>query len=170
MRFLCIAVAAAADDERASSCQVGELRGGEPNLMTIGELASRTGLSRKLIREFEDRGLICSAGRSEAGYRLFDQSALWCVTVIGNLRSLGLTLTEIEQLAAVYLEQPSEPVGPHLGALLDRAEQRIQGGLEELRTLQERIAAFRAENAAVLAGADETRLLGDDPRRPSTRP
>ena len=96
MRFLCIAVAAAADDERASSCQVGELRGGEPNLMTIGELASRTGLSRKLIREFEGRGLIYSAGRSEAGYRLFDQSALWCVTVIGNLRSLGLTLKEIE--------------------------------------------------------------------------
>jgi len=148
----------------------GEVRGGEPDLMTIGELASRTGMSRKLIREFEGRGLIYSAGRSEAGYRLFDRSALWCVTVIGNLRSLGLTLKEIEQLAAVYLEQPSEPVGPHLAALLERAEQRIQRRLEELRILQERIAAFRAENAAVLTGADETRLLGDDPRRPSTRP
>ena len=149
--------------------EVGEV-GSEPELMTIGELARRTGLSRKLIREFEGRGLIYSAGRSEAGYRLFDQSALWCVTVIGNLRSLGLTLTEIEQLAAVYLEQPSEPVGPHLDALLDRAEQRIQSRLKELRTLQHRIAAFRAENAAVLTGADETRLLGDDPRRPPTRP
>ena len=67
-------------------------------------------------------------------------------------------------------EQPSEPVGPHLAALLERAEQRIQSRLDELRTLQKRIAAFRAENAAVLAGADETRLLGDDPRRPPTRP
>jgi hypothetical protein len=67
-------------------------------------------------------------------------------------------------------EQPSEPVGPHLAALLERAEQRIQGRLEELRALQERIAAFRAENAAVLAGADEARLVGDDPRRPPTRP
>jgi DNA-binding transcriptional MerR regulator len=92
------------------------------------------------------------------------------VTVIGILRSLGLTLKEIQQLAAVYLEQPSEPVGPHLAALLDRAEQRVQSRLEELCTLQERIAAFRAKNAAVLAGADEAKLLGDDPRRPSTRP
>jgi DNA-binding transcriptional MerR regulator len=148
--------------------EVGEV-GSEPELMTIGELASRTGLSRKLIREFEGRGLIYSAGRSEAGYRLFDQSALWCVTVIGTLRSLGLTLTEIQQLAAVYVEQPSEPVGPHLAALLERAEQRIQSRLEELRSLQNRITAFRAQNAAVLAGTDEARLLGDDPRRPSTR-
>ena len=150
--------------------EAGEGRGGEPELMTIGELASRTGLSRKLIREFEGRGLIYSAGRSEAGYRLFDHSALWCATVIGNLRSLGLTLKEIQQLAAVYLGQPSEPVGPRLAALLDRAEHRIERRLEELRTLQNRIAAFRAKNDAVFAGADETRLLGDDPRRPPTRP
>jgi DNA-binding transcriptional MerR regulator len=146
------------------------VRCGEPDLMTIGELADRTGLSRKLIREFEGRGLIYSAGRTEAGYRLFDHSALWCVTAIGNLRSLGLTLKEIQQLAAVYLEQPNEPVGPHLAALLERAEQRIQSRLDELRTLQRRIAAFRAENEAALAGADETRLLGDDPHRPPTRP
>jgi DNA-binding transcriptional MerR regulator len=54
------------------------------------------------------------------------------VTVIGNLRSLGLTLKEIQALAAVYLEQPSEPVGPHLAALLERAVRRIQSRLEEL--------------------------------------
>jgi DNA-binding transcriptional MerR regulator len=150
--------------------EASPVRSGEPDLMTVGELADRTGLSRKLIREFEGRGLIYSAGRTEAGYRLFDQSALWCVTVIGNLRSLGLTLKEIQQLAAVYLEQPNEPVGPHLAALLERAEQRIQSRLDELRTLQHRIAAFRAENEAVLAGADETKLLGDDPHRPPTRP
>jgi hypothetical protein len=36
------------------------------------------------------------AGRSEANCRPFDESALWCVQVIRNLRSLGLTLTEIQ--------------------------------------------------------------------------
>jgi MerR family copper efflux transcriptional regulator len=65
-------------------------------LMTIGQLAAKTGLSIRTIRELEGRGLIYTAGCSEANYRLFDSSALWCCQVITNLRSLGLTIKEIE--------------------------------------------------------------------------
>lgn len=86
-------------------------------LMTVGQLAARTGLSIKAIRELEGRGLIYTAGRSPANYRLFDESALWCAQVIGNLRSLGLTIKEIEQLAGVYLDRPEEPIGPRLARL-----------------------------------------------------
>ncbi len=53
--------------------------------MTVGELARRTGLSIKAIRQYEELGLIYSAGRSEGGYRLFDESALWCAEVISTL-------------------------------------------------------------------------------------
>jgi hypothetical protein len=42
-------------------------------LMTVGELGRRTGMSAKATREFEGLGLIYSAGRSEANYRLFDE-------------------------------------------------------------------------------------------------
>jgi MerR family transcriptional regulator, copper efflux regulator len=135
----------------------------EARLMTVGELARRTGISAKAIREFEGLGLIYSAGRSEANYRLFDESAIWCVQVIGNLRSLGLTIKEIQQLAAVYLDRPGEPIGPRLAELLDRAEQRIEQRRTELDLIQERIRAFRAANSAALAGSAE--LAGGDPRR-----
>jgi DNA-binding transcriptional MerR regulator len=43
-------------------------------LMTVGQLARRTGLSIKAIRRYEGLGLIYSAGRSDANYRLFDES------------------------------------------------------------------------------------------------
>jgi MerR family transcriptional regulator, copper efflux regulator len=132
-------------------------------LMTVGELARRTGMSAKAIREFEGLGLIYSAGRSEANYRLFDASAIWCVQVIGNLRSLGLTIKEIQQLAAVYLDGPGEPIGPRLAELLERAEERIEQRRAELDVIQERIRAFRAANMAALAGRSE--LAGGDPRR-----
>jgi MerR family transcriptional regulator, copper efflux regulator len=135
----------------------------EARLMTVGELARRTGISAKAIREFEGLGLIYSAGRSEANYRLFDESAIWCVQVIGNLRSLGLTIKEIQQLAALYLDRPGEPIGPRLAELLDRAEQRIEQRRAELDLIQERIRAFRAANGAALAGRAE--LAGADPRR-----
>jgi len=132
-------------------------------VMTVGELARRTGMSAKAIRQFEGLGLIYSAGRSEANYRLFDESAIWCVQAIGNRRSLGLTIKEIQQLAAVYLDRSSEPIGPRLAALLDRAEQRIEQRREELDLIQDRIREFRAANSAALSGRSD--LTGDDPRR-----
>jgi MerR family copper efflux transcriptional regulator len=127
-----------------------EQTGGQ--LMTVGELARRTGMSAKAIRQFEGLGLIYSAGRSEANYRLFDDSAMWCVQVIGSLRSLGLTIKEIQQLAAVYLDRPGDPIGPRLAELLDRAEQRIEQRHEELELIQRRIRDFRAANGDALAG------------------
>jgi MerR family transcriptional regulator, copper efflux regulator len=97
----------------------------EPSqLMTVGQLAARTGLSIKSIRELEGRDLIYTVGRSPANYRLFDESALWCAQVIGNLRSLGLTIKEIEQLAGVDPDRPEERIGPRLAALVERSVAR----------------------------------------------
>ncbi|MBT2478495.1 TetR family transcriptional regulator [Streptomyces sp. ISL-94] len=58
--------------------------------MTVGELSQRTGVPVKTLRECTDLGLIYTLGRSQAGYRLFDAEALWCVRWIGELRGLGL--------------------------------------------------------------------------------
>jgi MerR family copper efflux transcriptional regulator len=143
------------------------LRESSRELMTIGELAQRTGMSIKSIREYEGLGLIYSAGRSPGGYRLFDQSALWCAQVIGNLRSLGLTIKEIERLAGLYLSRPEEPIGPHLAALLERAEQRIDERLAEFEGIRRRIREFRGEHAAALAGERGAGPFADDPRRRS---
>jgi MerR family copper efflux transcriptional regulator len=136
-------------------------------LMTVGELSRRTGLSRKAIRDLEGRGLIYSAGRSKAGYRLFDESALWCVQVIRNLRFLGLTVKEIEQIVAVYLDRPGRSIGPELAAALDRSERRIDERLGELTRMRERVRAYREQNADALRGASD--LVIDDPRRNSPR-
>jgi MerR family transcriptional regulator, copper efflux regulator len=134
-------------------------------LMTVGELARRTGVSIKAIRQYEGLGLIYSAGRSEGGYRLFDDSALWCAQVIQRLRSLGLTIKEIDRLGRAYLSRPDEPIGPHLTALLDRAEQRIDDRIAELMAVRERIRDYRARHAAALAGRPDVDLFGPDPRR-----
>jgi MerR family transcriptional regulator, copper efflux regulator len=135
------------------------------DLMSVGELARRTGMSPKAIREFEGMGLIYSAGRSEANYRLFDESAIWCVEVIGNLRALGLTIKQIRELAALYLDRPEEPIGPRLAELLDETEQRIEQRREQLDVIQRRIRVFRAANQAALAGHADADLGSGDLRR-----
>jgi MerR family copper efflux transcriptional regulator len=134
-------------------------------LMTVGELARRTGLSVKAIRQYEALGLIYSAGRSEGNYRLFDESALWCAQVVSTLRALGLTIKQIDQLGCAYLSQPDEPIGPRLAPLLDHAEQRIADRIAELEAIRGRIHEFRAEHSAALAGCPGANLFGQDPQR-----
>jgi DNA-binding transcriptional MerR regulator len=107
--------------------------------MTVGELSRRSGTPARALRTWTDMGLVYSAGRSPAGYRLYDESALWCVAVIAELRGLGLTIAEIRDLAAVYLGRPGEPVGPHLAALLRRARDRADARIRTLQELRERI-------------------------------
>ena len=132
-------------------------------LMTVGQLARQTGLSHKAIRELEDRGLIYSAGRSEANYRLFDDTALWCVGAIGQLRSLGLTLAEIEQLHALHRQHPDRRIGPQLAQLLDRSQERINARIQALALTLERIDTFRTANPEMLNGTANPDPADGDP-------
>jgi MerR family copper efflux transcriptional regulator len=125
--------------------------------MTIGQLAERSGTSVKALRRYEGMGLIYTIGRSPAGYRLFDQDALWCVQVIANLRSLGLTVAEIRELASVYLNRPDQPIGPPLAKRLRSVRARLDARIAELQQVRQRIDAFEASHQAELTchgGAD----------------
>jgi DNA-binding transcriptional MerR regulator len=108
--------------------------------------------------------LIYTAGRSSANYRLFDEDALWCVSWIGNLRSLGLTVAEIHDLAAVYSEAADLPVGPHLAERLTTARDRLDTRIAELAQMRDRIDNFRSTHRAELAGDGGIVWLDGDPR------
>jgi DNA-binding transcriptional MerR regulator len=123
--------------------------------MTIGQLASRTGVSARNLRRYTDLGLVYTLGRSPANYRLYDESAVWCVQVVGSLRRLGLTIAEIRRLAAVYLGRPEEPIGPHLDYLLDGVEHRLDDRIGELEAIRRRLHQFRRQHGDELAGRND---------------
>ncbi len=133
--------------------------------MTIGELSRRSEVSIRAIREYEALKLIYGLGRSGSNYRLFDESALWCLQVIRSLRSLGLTVREIQEISAIYGEHRSEPIGPHLQRKLDRALERIEARVAELQEIRHRIVNFEAPHSPSLAGKAELELYAVDPRR-----
>ncbi len=78
--------------------------------MTIGQLSLRTRVPIKVLRKYEGLGFLSTLGRSESNYRLFGEEALRCVQVVQNLRSLGLTLKEIQSLIKSSCKRPGEPV------------------------------------------------------------
>lgn len=120
--------------------------------MTIGALSKRTGVPVKQLRRYEDLGFLYTVGRTAGNYRLFDETALWCVEAVTTLRSLGLTLTEIAGLIEAYLTRPDGNVGPLLAERLAAVRERTQARIGELQQLRERIDGFEATQRDMLAG------------------
>ncbi|WP_155340114.1 MerR family transcriptional regulator [Acrocarpospora corrugata] len=69
-------------------------------LITIGQLARRTGLSVHTIRFWTDSGVVPSAPRSAGGYRLFDAAAVARFELVRTLRELGIGLESVHEILA----------------------------------------------------------------------
>lgn len=66
-----------------------------PDLLTIGQLARRTGLSARTLRFWSDEGAVPPAARSASGYRLYDAAGVARVELVRTLRELGLGLDDV---------------------------------------------------------------------------
>src|SRR5690242_21135233 len=77
--------------------------------LTAAECASRTGLTVRALRVYENYGLI-TPGRSAAGWRRYGTQELLKLNEIGLLKILGLTLSQIRELT----RRPSLPSLRHL--------------------------------------------------------
>jgi MerR family redox-sensitive transcriptional activator SoxR len=63
-------------------------------LLTIGEVAKRSGVAASALRFYEDRGLIVSE-RAGSGHRRYDRSVLRRIAFIVFAQRIGLSLEEI---------------------------------------------------------------------------
>lgn len=100
---------------------------------TAGELAKLAGVSSRTIRYYDQRGLLSPAGRSEGGYRLYDDSALLKMQQIVMLKFAGFSLEEIRNLLLMGQGQNLRETLEDQKQLLT---QRI-GQLQEIVTLLE---------------------------------
>lgn len=74
-------------------------------LLTIGELASRTGVATSALRYYEELGLVCSSTRV-SGHRRYSPEAVGVVGAVLFLQDSGFTLEEIGQLLAARRTKP----------------------------------------------------------------
>jgi DNA-binding transcriptional MerR regulator len=106
----------------------------------IGEVAERTGLTRRTLRHYDDLGLLVPAARSGGDYRRYDETDLLRLLQIQSLKALGLGLAEIAAALAEPELDASATLRSHLVHLTERiaAEQQLADRLRTLAGTAER--------------------------------
>lgn len=112
-------------------------------LLSVSQLARRTGVTVRTLHHYEACGLLRPAARSAAGYRLYGEAELHRLQHIVSLKALGLTLDAIR--GSLDRDEPSLVEALHRQAQHLRATIADQHALLlRLETLQQRLAAGEA--------------------------
>jgi MerR family transcriptional regulator, redox-sensitive transcriptional activator SoxR len=105
-----------------------------PDLLTIGEVARRSGVASSALRFYEQRGLIDSE-RAGSGHRRYPRSVLRRIAFIVFAQRVGLTLEEIgEELSK--LPPDRAPNRQDWSRLSSRWSARIDERIAELERLK----------------------------------
>lgn len=110
--------------------------------MNIGEASKASGVSVKMIRHYEEIGLLPAAVRTESGYRVYRPEDVHTLRFVRNARDLGFPLTEIGDL---------------LGLWRDRG----RASAEVKRLALAHVEAIEARAATLRAMSDTLRRLAD---------
>ena len=115
-------------------------------MVHIGEVVERTGLSHRTIRYYEEMGLVAPAGRTEGGFRLYDEAGIARLLLVTPMKPLGFSIEEIGQLLGALdtVGDPGAAADSRAAAraFLDEAHATAQARVVELRTTMERAEAF----------------------------
>ena len=99
--------------------------------MNIGQAAKASGISAKMIRYYEDIGLIGPVARTDAGYRLYAPRDIHTLGFIKRSRDMGFSVERIGELLELWRDRSR-----HSGDVKRMA-------LEHVQILQQRIAELQ---------------------------
>ena len=107
----------------------------EAGFHNIGEASAATGVSAKMIREYERRGMIPAAQRTFAGYRLYNDADLHRLRFIKRARNLGFPMQQIEVLLNLWNDRGRSSADVKALALRHAEDLRVR--VAEMQAMQQ---------------------------------
>lgn len=107
------------------------------DLLTIGQLAARSGVAPSALRYYEDQGLI-RATRTSGNQRRYQRSTLRRIAFVKSAQRVGLTLEEIAE-ALRQLPDDRTPTRADWGRLSREWRPRLDAQIERLERLRDRL-------------------------------
>lgn len=146
------------------------------SMVSIGVIATRTGLSVSAVRFYESSGLL-TAQRGPGGKRIFPRSAIRRVSFILISQQLGYSLEEIRQVLKT-LPAERTPTKADWEKLSRRFSVDIDQRIERLTRLKDSLsgcigcgclslkscALYNAQDKAAKLGSGPRYLMGDEPQ------
>ena len=137
--------------------------------MNIGQASEASGVSAKMIRYYEEIGLIRPMGRTGNNYRVYGEEEVHILRFIKRARNLGFSLEETETLLKLWQDKDRtsaavKDVADEHVADLERRIAEMQGMVKTLKHLSHCCSGDARPNCPIL---DD--LAGDAPAPVRTR-
>lgn len=129
--------------------------------MNIGEASAATGISAKMIRYYEETGLMSPAQRTASGYRSYAEADVQTLRFIRRARDLGFSVRQIADLLALWRDRSRassdvKRIATDHIADLQRKMQALQEMVSTLEHLSQNCHGDDRPDCPILT------LLGDD--------
>ena len=113
-------------------------------LTSIGEIANKLDMSQRTIRYYEEIGLLNSIKRVEAGRRVYTDMDLRRLKLIKRLKIMGMTLSEMQELEAMWtIEKSTDKVLARLLELMSNQLRRLDDRIADLNILRNEILEYQ---------------------------
>lgn len=113
--------------------------------LLIGEVAVKSGVSRKALRLYETAGILPPPRRTAAGYRTYGPETLAILSFVARARRLGFHLNEIREI--VGMRRSGRCPCPHVLELVRRKIEDLDRTLADLTDVRRGLQGFLKASA-----------------------